>query len=119
MVEGGGYVARPLAAYGLIARVCPPIARRLAGRRDQPGQEHEQFDRYALADERRHEASQRLRDDDQLTAVADRLQDGVRVVPQPRRVVLAGKVGGTTSWRRACSSGSTRCQTSCCRQRRG
>ena len=56
------------------------------------GDEHEQVDGTAFADERRRERAGRLRDDDQVGAVADRVDDGVRVLRQPCRVVVAGEV---------------------------
>ena len=44
------------------------------------------------ADERSGEAAERLRHQDQLGAIADRLDDRVGVLRQPGRLVLAGKV---------------------------
>ena len=58
----------------------------------RPATSTSKSDGNALADERRRERAGRLRDDDQVGAVADRLDDSVRVLRQSGRVVVAGQV---------------------------
>jgi hypothetical protein len=82
VVERRRVVARPFAVYRLVARVGPPVVSRLARLGDEAGYEHEQLDRHAFAHDRCDEAPGRLRDDDELRAVADRVNDSVRVVAQ-------------------------------------
>jgi len=69
-----------------------PVVALLARQQHHPGDEHQEADRQARAQERGGEAAERLRHDDQLGALADRLDHRVRVLPQPGRVVLARQV---------------------------
>jgi hypothetical protein len=79
-------------AAPLVAAVRPPVVEELAGRRDHRRDEDEQVDRNAGADERRGEAAERMTDDDDLAAVADRSHDSFGVVPPAGRFVFAREI---------------------------
>src|SRR5215218_4872440 len=82
-------------AARLVAAVRPPVVKELAGRRDHCRDEDEQIDRNAGADERRGEAAERMTDDDDLAAVADRSHDSVGVIPPAGRCVFAREIDGS------------------------
>ena len=73
-------------------------------------EQHQQLDRPALRHQRRDEAAQRLADDDQLAAVADRLEHSSVYSASPADSSPTGRFIVTTSWPRSSSSGVTRCQ---------
>ena len=93
VVEGLACVTGPPAADRLVAAVRPPFARCLTRFGDKAGDEDEELDGDACADERRREGAGRLRNDGQLAAVADSLGDRVGVVPKACRIVVAGEIG--------------------------
>jgi hypothetical protein len=78
----------------LAAGIRPPICEELAGRGNHRRREHEQRGGDARADERRREAAERVPDDNEVAAIADRLDDSLGVFPPAGRVVLAGEIDG-------------------------
>jgi len=76
------------------AGVRPPVAGRLAGRGRHRRDEDHQLDGQACADQRRSEPAHRLRDEHDAASRADRGDDGVRVLRQAGRVVVARQVDG-------------------------
>jgi hypothetical protein len=78
----------------LVAAVFPPVAEALAGRGDHRGDEDEELDGEARADERRHEAVKGVPDDDKVAAVRDRLDDGVGVLRPACHLVLRWDIDG-------------------------
>jgi len=57
-----------------------------------PCDEHEQLGRDPVGHERRREATERLRDHDELGAIADRVQHDIRVRRESRRLVIGRQV---------------------------
>ena len=94
VVEPGGEIGRVARSGAGVAGVRPPLAGRLARRGHHRLQQDEQVDRDALADQRRGEPAERVRDEHDPLAVADRLRDRVRVLRQAGGVVLGGQVDG-------------------------
>jgi hypothetical protein len=78
----------------LVAGIRPPICEELAGRGDHRRHEHEQRGGAARADERHREVLERMANDDEVAAIADRLDDSVGVLPPAGRVVLAREIDG-------------------------
>src|SRR5215831_8502629 len=72
-----------------VAGVPPPLARGFSGSRDHRIEEHKETNRNLLADERRDETGERLRDEYQAARIpcADRADHGRRVLGQPCLVV--------------------------------
>ena len=68
-----------------VARVRPPLAGRLARPRDHRGDEHEQLDRQAIADQRGREPGERLRDDDDVARDRRQPRRRCRCTPPTRR----------------------------------
>jgi hypothetical protein len=83
-----------LVAALLVAGVRPPVCEELAGRGDHRRYEHEQLGADARAGERCGEAAERVPHDDEVAAVADRLDDRVGVLPPVGRGVPAGEIDG-------------------------
>ena len=73
------------------ADVRPPVVAGLAGERDHRVEEHEQVDGQPLADERRGEAGERLRDEHDVASVADRRHDRIGVLVPARAVIARWK----------------------------
>ena len=83
-----------LLALGLgVAGVGPPLARRFARTRRHGRHKHHEVDGDACAHERRRETGHRLRHQDQVPAVADRLDCRLGVVVDAGTVVVARQVG--------------------------
>jgi hypothetical protein len=74
--------------------VGPVVVPGLSRGRHHRRHEDEQLDRHPLADERSGEAAPGVRDDDEAGALADGGDDGVGVVGEPGRLVLAREVHG-------------------------
>jgi len=70
----------------------PPLAGSLAGQRDHCVEQHDLANWHALANERRGEASHRLRDHDGVAPLADCLYDDVDVLGQAGSIVVARQV---------------------------
>src|SRR5262245_5243896 len=81
------------ALHGVMARVRPPFAGRLAGLGNHRVDQHQHGERYLPADEGCDEARQRLRDEDHASrlAPADRTDDGRRVLGQASGVIRGRK----------------------------
>ena len=83
---------RPAGLLG--SGVGPPVPRRLLRRRRHRRDQHDEVDRNPLAHHRCGEATQRLGHQNQVRAVADRLDHRVRVLGEARRVVVTRQVHG-------------------------
>src|SRR5688572_12429921 len=93
VVPGRSAVSSRLVLDGLsVSRVLPPVSGGLARCRDHAGHEDQQVDGTPIGDEWRRESAVRLRNDDHVLAIPDRIDHGVRVPPEVRRVVIAGQV---------------------------
>lgn len=101
---------RLLAHDRIKAGVRGPVVGRLSRGRNHPGHQDQHVDGNPGCYQRRGEPAEGLRGHDQATAAADRLEDGIGVLGQPGRVVVAGRSGARVSWPRSRSSCSTRCQ---------
>jgi hypothetical protein len=77
-----------------IPGVLRPVVAPLTGCGDHSGDQHDKRHRNPGADQRRGEAAQRLRDENQVRtpAIADRLDNRVGVLGKPRRIVLTGEI---------------------------
>lgn len=102
MVEGDVRVAAPgqatvdlrLLRNGLpVAGVLPPRRGCLARGGDHPRHENEHLNGNPIGHQRCGEATVRLTDDDQITPIINRVDDGIGVVEQAGRVVVTGQVG--------------------------
>ena len=77
-----------------LAGVVPPLAGGLARARDHRGEEDEQVDGAARADDRGAEPGQRLGHEDEVRAVTDGVDDGLDVGVETGRVVGSGQLDG-------------------------
>ena len=95
----------------LVGGVRPPVCEELARCRDHSRDEHEELGGDAGTDERSGEAPERVAHDDEVTAIADCLDDRVGVLRPAGRDVLAGKIDGDRVVPLLAQLGATRCQS--------
>ena len=89
MSEDHGRVER---VRKLMAGVRPPFARSLAGSRHHRGDKDQQLRGQTVAHKRRSEPTERLRDQDHLSPVADGGNHRLGVLLEPRRIVVARQI---------------------------
>ena len=75
-----------------VVGVVPPVACGLTRQRHHRGGQHEQLDGARRRHQRRREAAQRVGDDHDVVAVAECVDNGLRVLGQAGRLVFAGQV---------------------------
>jgi hypothetical protein len=94
VVAGEAAVALGLLSNGVaVAGVGPPVGRLLTASRDHGRDQHERIDRPAVGDQRCREAAVRLGDDYEVAPTVDGAYNGVGIVGQRGRVVVARQIG--------------------------
>jgi hypothetical protein len=98
VVEESDVIVVVLAHLPLVSGVRPPILRSLSGGRDQARDQDEEARRSAFADERSCEGAERLRHDDEVGSLADRVDHCVPAYrARPAESSSHGRSGATVS----------------------